>query len=447
MTPFKALRPSLFASEHDEPSKPIHLFDSVPEDDDDDEQMDTTVSPPRVSHNARGLPTEQLFADDETKSSSTAMSTRSTCRKRRKQRARLSTTTSSPDGSMVSEISDQDSTVLRHMDLNASPPVRRKRPSDSHPAGREELMEESDDDMFLSPRVSPSYRTLDGRTVTSKNPFSPYTPNNEEDAYMNTQAAPTFPVALHGTHSFDSTDSKNSGSNGQHSVPTIRPKVQLLRRQEHAEGYPDPHGRYSFTGSPIEEIDILEHTNDSMGSKMRRLGLDDNACSSLFVSAHLKSREDTDEISPTDVSNFPDVFHFEEKEDKNLVAPPTPRKAQRPARYTPTRNATPHTPMVERRTVARRPREEQEQDEDTLSTTQSRFYQDFDIIGQLGTGSFGTVYKCLSKVDGCMYAVKAARRKAKGIADRDRMLKEVRTKSVLTVIMFCAHVLTHSMLL
>ena len=31
----------------------------------------------------------------------------------------------------------------------------------------------------------------------------------------------------------------------------------------------------------------------------------------------------------------------------------------------------------------------------------------------------------LSRLDGCMYAVKAAKRQAKGIADRDRMLKEV----------------------
>jgi len=55
----------------------------------------------------------------------------------------------------------------------------------------------------------------------------------------------------------------------------------------------------------------------------------------------------------------------------------------------------------------------------------SRFAEDFEEIGKLGTGSFGMVYKCLSKLDGCMYAVKVARREAKGVADRDRMLKEV----------------------
>jgi serine/threonine protein kinase len=62
-----------------------------------------------------------------------------------------------------------------------------------------------------------------------------------------------------------------------------------------------------------------------------------------------------------------------------------------------------------------------------IQVPQSRFYSDFDIIGdeELGKGSFGCVYKVLSRLDGCMYAVKAAHRPAKGTADKDRMLKEV----------------------
>lgn len=66
-----------------------------------------------------------------------------------------------------------------------------------------------------------------------------------------------------------------------------------------------------------------------------------------------------------------------------------------------------------------------EEETSAVTTTVSRFKSDFDVIGELGKGSFGAVYKVLSRLDGCMYAVKAALRKAKGIADRDRMLKEV----------------------
>jgi len=55
----------------------------------------------------------------------------------------------------------------------------------------------------------------------------------------------------------------------------------------------------------------------------------------------------------------------------------------------------------------------------------SRFYSDFDVIAELGSGSFGNVFQALSRLDGCMYAIKVAHRVAKGNADKDRMLKEV----------------------
>lgn len=61
----------------------------------------------------------------------------------------------------------------------------------------------------------------------------------------------------------------------------------------------------------------------------------------------------------------------------------------------------------------------------TTTIERSRFDTDFDVQGTLGHGSFGTVYKCQCRLDGCTYAVKAVKRQAKGKADRDRMLKEV----------------------
>jgi hypothetical protein len=64
--------------------------------------------------------------------------------------------------------------------------------------------------------------------------------------------------------------------------------------------------------------------------------------------------------------------------------------------------------------------------------TESRFNQDFEIIGTLGDGSFGTVYKCLSRLDGCTYAIKAAKKIARGATDLDRMLREVRSLAALS---------------
>jgi len=59
------------------------------------------------------------------------------------------------------------------------------------------------------------------------------------------------------------------------------------------------------------------------------------------------------------------------------------------------------------------------------SSSFSRFAADFEVVGTLGNGSFGCVYKVRNRMDRCMYAIKAAKREARGISDRDRMLQEV----------------------
>ncbi|XP_025086559.1 membrane-associated tyrosine- and threonine-specific cdc2-inhibitory kinase-like isoform X2 [Pomacea canaliculata] len=53
------------------------------------------------------------------------------------------------------------------------------------------------------------------------------------------------------------------------------------------------------------------------------------------------------------------------------------------------------------------------------------FEQVFDILGKIGEGSFGEVYKVRSKEDGQLYAVKKSREKFRGESDRKRKLQEV----------------------
>lgn len=61
----------------------------------------------------------------------------------------------------------------------------------------------------------------------------------------------------------------------------------------------------------------------------------------------------------------------------------------------------------------------------------SRFEQDFQVVGQLGTGSFGTVHKVISRLDGCLYAVKVMKRPVRGELDRRQTLKEVHALAAL----------------
>ncbi|KAJ1449721.1 kinase-like domain-containing protein [Pelagophyceae sp. CCMP2097] len=57
--------------------------------------------------------------------------------------------------------------------------------------------------------------------------------------------------------------------------------------------------------------------------------------------------------------------------------------------------------------------------------TPSRFRSDFEVIKNIGSGSFGTVHKVRCRIDGCLYAVKSTRARFKGSVHREQTLKEV----------------------
>eukprot|EP00559_Dactyliosolen_fragilissimus_P001291 CAMPEP_0184866062 /NCGR_PEP_ID=MMETSP0580-20130426/20586_1 /TAXON_ID=1118495 /ORGANISM="Dactyliosolen fragilissimus" /LENGTH=702 /DNA_ID=CAMNT_0027365525 /DNA_START=89 /DNA_END=2197 /DNA_ORIENTATION=- len=248
---------------------------------------------------------------------------------------------------------------------------------------------------------------------------------------------------------------------------------------ESRSGYPPFNSISSFTGSPIEEC--IGATN----AKIRRLNLasekenegdsddeerlnrndmsiDDSHADDGFLSNIIQGRDNsflmkincnvdktvsTEEISPTDVCNFPwhdtstNDFQFSDGTPitgrKELKAPSSP---SRPGNMALKRELLPETPALNRKAATRIPSfwNNSSSDDVTLSSQpkpscrpKSRFLEDFKIIGTLGNGSFGTVYKCVSRLDDCTYAVKAAKRKAKGNADRDRMLKEVHALAAL----------------
>jgi serine/threonine protein kinase len=68
----------------------------------------------------------------------------------------------------------------------------------------------------------------------------------------------------------------------------------------------------------------------------------------------------------------------------------------------------------------------------TTFVSQSRFNSDFQCLSILGQGSSGIVYKVLSRLDGCLYAVKMSKVSIKGEAIRSSTLREVHALSSLS---------------
>lgn len=348
----------------------------------------------------------------------------------------------------------------------------RKRSSDSRHAYKRQDQsnsmdnsgsDDSDVTMYSSPRFSPnSYITMDGRYVQSKNPFSspmmddaPSATNRHNLHHMSsTKAAPSLPVSFFSSSAADG--KMSSLLPPRHQRPAVSrhlttPATSSLDEMDTTKslngGYPDK--RFGFTGSPIMEAAYdaaaMEIGLPSAGSlrKVRKLNLLDDVVSATShdLSYRNKPEDQTSAwmleeqgVSPTDVTGFP-------SQPKYTAPPPTPVKAK--PHHNPYNNNhrlasyTPIPPTLERRrpATARTPYpghhipgngdDESNATHDNIGIPKSRFYTDFDVIGELGEGSFGKVYKVLSRFDGCMYAIKAAHRRAKGISDRDRMLKEV----------------------
>ena len=253
----------------------------------------------------------------------------------------------------------------------------RKRSSD-------ERREAHENDMQTSPHVSPhTYMTMDGNVVYSKNPFSsPMVTEDDHPPQALVAGAPTFPLHL---------ASVSATPASPHRPPTVGLLPPRHAKEQRAT-YNRDFNASKFTGSPIPE-----HTRPA-GSllKVRRLHRDDDVVSATHTRPSLSvdtsdlsfsdDDDDDDRISPTDVLSLAPT------PAKRYRAPPTPVAQRR------------HEKLVQRRTphpgsILRRHRAD---DEHAImsAAAKSRFYDDFDIIQELGKGSFGTVYQVLSRLDG-----------------------------------------------
>lgn len=60
-----------------------------------------------------------------------------------------------------------------------------------------------------------------------------------------------------------------------------------------------------------------------------------------------------------------------------------------------------------------------------------RYYQEFHEVCLIGTGEFGSVYKCINRLDGCVYAIKKSLKPIAGSVNEKNALNEVYAHAVL----------------
>ncbi len=191
-----------------------------------------------------------------------------------------------------------------------------------------------------------------------------------------------------------------------------------------------PHHRHfldSITSESIQDsLAVLDAVGDDVANDASefvhtsppraRLGLRSygraNSFLQMFSQESLLGQEHYEDVDGMEDDFIHKPDDDEADDEKNAISSPNSNHHLRPNH----RRYTPALPEASR----------------TTPSSFSRFLNDFEIVGTLGVGSFGSVYSVRNRTDRRLYAIKAAKREARGSSDRDRMLQEVYALSALS---------------
>jgi hypothetical protein len=293
-------------------------------------------------------------------------------------------------------------------------------PSDSQPArAREKASKDTPSPALLLQANSPGLIRLDPR-ISNRCKSSPATSRTSGDSQTSYTEEPKSIFYPHG-HKNNAGSASSSESNAFTLTPTVMfsdevndQQTQKVLRQQNQQYHQSPHWTGKVRINPFSPVPpkYLEPPDSTRSLPSLRSGLPTLTGSNLSPmnpstqfpqlgqrrSRRLKPKHETfpsmvmeDRVSPTDVTEDP--FGMDsQSEQLCLGKSPFKRKAGEMMHGLPQPKTS--TNKWESPTMQ-------------VKVTRSRYLEDFEEVSHLGSGSFGSVNACLSRLDGCMYAIKS----------------------------------------
>jgi hypothetical protein len=273
---------------------------------------------------------------------------------------------------------------------------RRKRTSDDRSYG---TMEEDDADEFIDNDDDICPKTTTTTTTTSSNSSASSTASaSGHGRNSKTNHANNHTKNLNGSHHHLSPniimamDGRILHSKNPFSSPVVMESSSSQHYMTADTSAPSIPGMYNVYHHHHNNNNNNDHTGDD-ATKLRRVNASTDVGAAKLDHHHHHPHRVNLQMKPSSLSSS------QQRQLQHQHQPPqppkTPMKKKKPMKSSPTwlqpkknHNHSHHT------------------NTNNTASSSSRFANDFDVIQRLGQGCFGTVYSVMSRLDGCLYAVK-----------------------------------------